>query len=81
MALPFSRHLRPEVVVYDCMDELSAFAFAPPGLCELEHELFSRADVVFTGGVSLYEAKRDRHSNVHAMPSSIDAAHFGLAEQ
>jgi UDP-galactopyranose mutase len=79
MALPFSRHLRPEVVVYDCMDELSAFAFAPPGLRELERELFSRADVVFTGGVSLYEAKRDRHANVHAMPSSIDAAHFGLA--
>ncbi|HEX5041294.1 MAG TPA: glycosyltransferase [Candidatus Polarisedimenticolaceae bacterium] len=79
MALPFSRHLKPEVVIYDCMDELSAFAFAPPELRGLEDELFRRADVVFTGGVSLYEAKRDLHANVHAVPSSIDAAHFGLA--
>jgi UDP-galactopyranose mutase len=79
MALPFSRHLKPEVVIYDCMDELSAFAYAPPQLRALESELFQRADVVFTGGVSLYEAKRDRHPNVHAVPSSIDAAHFGLA--
>jgi UDP-galactopyranose mutase len=79
MALPFSRHLEPEVVIYDCMDELSAFAFAPPELRDLEDELFRRADVVFTGGVSLYEAKRDRHANLHAVPSSIEAAHFGLA--
>jgi UDP-galactopyranose mutase len=79
MALPFSRHLTPDVVVYDCMDELSAFAFSPPALRELEAELFQRADVVFTGGVSLYEAKQDRHANIHAVPSSIDAAHFGLA--
>lgn len=79
MALPFSRHLKPEVVIYDCMDELSAFAFAPPELRALESELFQRSDVVFTGGVSLYEAKRGRHPNLHAVPSSIDAAHFGLA--
>ncbi|HVF66993.1 MAG TPA: glycosyltransferase family 1 protein [Pyrinomonadaceae bacterium] len=79
MALQFTRHLRPRAVVYDCMDELSAFKGASPLLRGLESELMSRADLVFTGGQSLYEAKRDRHPRVHAFPSSIDAEHFGSA--
>ncbi len=79
MALKFSRHLRPSVVVYDCMDELSAFRGAPLELAQLEQELFAKADVVFTGGASLYEAKRAQHAHVHLFPSSIDAAHFGRA--
>lgn len=81
MALSFSRHLRPATTVYDCMDELSLFKGAPPQLLEYEEELFKKADVVFTGGQSLYEAKKARHSNIHAFPSSIDAAHFRQARQ
>jgi UDP-galactopyranose mutase len=79
MAMSFTRHLEPLAVVYDCMDELSAFRGAPPALREREAELFKRADLVFTGGQSLYEAKRDQHPNVYAFPSSIDAAHFAQA--
>jgi glycosyltransferase involved in cell wall biosynthesis len=79
MALGFSGHHMPDLCVYDCMDELSAFRFAPPGLKAREAELLGRADLVFTGGASLYEAKRARHQSVHAFPSSIDAAHFGRA--
>jgi UDP-galactopyranose mutase len=79
MALPFSRHLSPRATVYDCMDELSAFKGAPPELREREDELFSRADLVFTGGQTLYEAKRDRHPAVYAFPSSIDHEHFAQA--
>lgn len=79
MALGFSRHLEPRATVYDCMDELSAFLGAPATLCERERELFERADLVFTGGQSLYEAKRGRHRSVHCFPSSIEAAHFGRA--
>lgn len=79
MALSFSRHLNPLLVVYDCMDELSAFKGASPALKALEVELFSRADLVFTGGQSLYEAKRDRHPHIYAFPSSIDKVHFGKA--
>ena len=60
MALAFSAHLAPDLVVYDCMDELSAFAQAPPALRAFETALFRRADVVFTGGRSLYEARRQR---------------------
>jgi UDP-galactopyranose mutase len=79
MALPFTHHLRPGLVVYDCMDELSAFAGAPPVMREREAQLMSWADLVFTGGQSLYEAKRRRHPQVHAFPSSIDQRHFATA--
>jgi UDP-galactopyranose mutase len=79
MALSFTRHLNPLLVVYDCMDELSAFKGASPTLKALEAELFSLGDLVFTGGQSLYEAKRDRHPHVYAFPSSIDKNHFGKA--
>ena len=58
MALQFSGHLESETTVYDCMDELSAFLGAPPELVDWEQKLFRRADVVFTGGASLYAAKR-----------------------
>jgi UDP-galactopyranose mutase len=81
MALGFTRHLDPLAVVYDCMDELSAFKGAPPALREREAQLFKRADLVFTGGQSLYEAKRHQHPRVYAFPSSIDAAHFARARR
>lgn len=81
MALPFTDHLTPELVIYDCMDELSAFKFAPPQLKVLETELFKRADVVFTGGNSIYEFKKGQHHNIYSFPSSIDKNHFGLARK
>lgn len=79
MALPFTEHLNPELVIYDCMDELSAFKFAPPQLTQLERDLFKKADVVFTGGNSIYESKKNSHHNIHSFPSSIDKHHFGKA--
>ncbi len=79
MALAFTGELEPEAVVYDCMDELSGFLGAPPELRKCEQQLFEKADVVFTGGMSLFEAKRKQHSNVHAFPSSIDVPHFAQA--
>lgn len=79
MALAFSDHLDAPVVVYDCMDELSGFAGAPAGLLDAEQALLARAHVVFTGGRSLWEAKRHRHGNIHAFPSSVDVAHFARA--
>ena len=81
MALAYAGHLRAKVTVYDCMDELSLFRGAPPELLQNEEELLRRADLVFTGGESLYEAKRGRNPHVHAFPSSVDAAHFARARQ
>ncbi len=81
MMLAFSRHVAEAAaaVVYDCMDELSNFRFAPPSLRNLERDLMGLADVVFTGGYSLYEAKRSWHANIHPFPSSVDRAHFAKA--
>jgi UDP-galactopyranose mutase len=80
-ALRFSDHLAPEATVYDCMDELSAFKGADRELPALERALFRRADLVLTGGQSLYEAKQHQHHNIHAMPSSVDVDHFMTARR
>jgi glycosyltransferase involved in cell wall biosynthesis len=76
MALPLATGLTPRGVVYDCMDELTAFKNAPRQLVQRENALFKMADLVFTGGRSIYNAKRSRHPDVHCFPSSVDAAHF-----
>lgn len=81
LALDYARHLEPRAVVYDCMDELSAFKDAPKELHDRERELMERADVVFTGGASLSRAKRDRHPRVRLFPSSVDQAHFRPARE
>jgi len=79
MMLGWSEHLRPLAVVYDCMDELSAFKNAPVELRVKEAELFALADLVFTGGRSLYKVKREQHTAVYCFPSSIDVDHFTRA--
>jgi UDP-galactopyranose mutase len=83
LALPLADLFVPQAVIYDCMDELSGFLNAPPELIERESHLFAFADLVFTGGPSLYRAKKGRHPNVHCFPSSVDADHFrrGIVEQ
>lgn len=79
MALPFTDHIDADVCVYDCMDELSAFQNAPRELVQMEGLLMELADVVFTGGQSIFEAKRRLHKSIYAFPSSIDASHFQIA--
>lgn len=79
MARQLTSLVRPRVTVYDCMDELSAFAGAPRAMKENEQALFGEADLVFTGGASLFESKRKQHPSVHLFPSSVDLAHFARA--
>lgn len=79
MAVSIAEDLDPQLVIYDCMDELSSFAHAPGGITECEQQLIEIADIVFTGGPSLYETKKDRHPHVFCFPSSVDASHFGQA--
>ena len=79
MVLSFTKHFSPIASIYDCMDELSAFKGAHSRLADFERELFRCVDLVFTGGQSLYEAKRNAHPAVHSFPSSIDVSHFGKA--
>ena len=79
MMTAWSDHLEPQAVVFDCMDELSAFKNAPAELLAREAALFEMADAVFTGGPSLYESKRTQHHSVYCFPSSIDVKHFAKA--
>ena len=79
MMLPFSRRLASTCTVYDCMDELANFKFAPPELPALERELMAAANLVFTGGYSLYEAKQASHADIYPFPSSVDREHFAQA--
>lgn len=79
MELPVAARLRPGLVVYDCMDELANFRYAPPELRPREQQLFMQADLVFTGGHRLWEAKREQHPHAHPFPSSVDRAHFAQA--
>jgi UDP-galactopyranose mutase len=76
MALPLLAELQPRAVIYDCMDELSAFKGAPRQMVQRESALMKRAQLVLTGGPSLYEAKHALHDNVHCFPSAVDADHF-----
>jgi UDP-galactopyranose mutase len=79
MHLKHSHHLRPVVSVYDCMDQLSTFKGAPQELPLMEQSLLNRVDLVFTGGFSLFNAKRHLHQRVYPFPSSVDVAHFAQA--
>jgi UDP-galactopyranose mutase len=63
-------------VVYDAMDDLANFDFAPHGMREREAALLDRADVVFAGGRTLYENRRAHGAKVHCFPSGVEFARF-----
>jgi glycosyltransferase involved in cell wall biosynthesis len=76
MAVPLVADLQPRGIVYDCMDELTLFKNAPRQLVQRENMLLKEADLVFTGGPSLYNSKKGRHPSVHCFSSSVDHEHF-----
>jgi glycosyltransferase involved in cell wall biosynthesis len=78
LALPLVDELSPRAVLYDCMDELSAFKDSPAQLREREAALLKRADLVFTGGPGLFDAKRHFNENVICLPSGVDSAHYAV---
>jgi glycosyltransferase involved in cell wall biosynthesis len=77
----FAGHMAEVLTVYDCMDELSKFRGAPPELLAREAELLKRAEVVFTGGRRLYEAKSRYNDNCHFYGCGVDCEHFGKARE
>jgi UDP-galactopyranose mutase len=79
MMFRFAEDFEHTAIVYDCMDELSAFHLADPDIGMREAELMQAADVMFTGGQSLYESKRRHHDNIHVFPSAVDTDHFASA--
>jgi glycosyltransferase involved in cell wall biosynthesis len=77
--IPLLKSFQFDLIIYDCMDELSLFKGAPQELIDQEQKLMALADIVFTGGKSLYESKRKMHKQVYCFPSSVDEAHFAQA--
>lgn len=79
MAAPFVEVIDPRLLIYDVMDELSAFKGAPAELKEADRQLLREADLVFTGGLSVYQARQPHHQNIHLFPSGVEIAHFARA--
>jgi UDP-galactopyranose mutase len=79
MASAFLETLNPKRVIYDVMDQLSAFKGAPASLAALDREVLRRADLVFTGGISLYHDKAPFARSIHAFPSGVEVEHFRRA--
>ena len=66
-------------LVFDKMDELAKFAHADPRIAPRERELLARADLVFTGGRSLYRTVEERTARARCYPSGVDVEHFARA--
>ncbi|HYD84648.1 MAG TPA: glycosyltransferase family 1 protein, partial [Opitutus sp.] len=75
----FGGRMNEAATVYDCMDELSKFKGAPPVIVERERKLLALADVVFTGGRKMFEAKSRFNANCHFYGCGVDVDHFGKA--
>lgn len=81
MAKPLGEGFSPKLVIFDVMDQLSAFKFAPKEMLDLERDMLREADLIFTGGRSLYLEKKKSRSDAHLFPSSIDFKHFYKARE
>ena len=79
MALGFVDLLRPDLVVYDVMDDLAAFDFPPPGLLDLQDALLARADLVFAGGPSIRNRVLARRPDTYLFASGVEQQHFARA--
>jgi glycosyltransferase involved in cell wall biosynthesis len=66
--------------VYDCMDDLASFRDGNEMMREREAHLLTLVELLFTGGHSMYEARKTRHPRVHCLPSGVDIAHYRQAQ-
>lgn len=82
MAFDLAQQLDHGRLIYDVMDDLSAFLDAPEGLALRQRRLLDEADVVFTGGRSLHRvAASQRHHDIYCFPSGVQTAHYARARQ
>jgi glycosyltransferase involved in cell wall biosynthesis/beta-glucosidase/6-phospho-beta-glucosidase/beta-galactosidase len=80
MALELAEQLAPGRLIYDVMDDLAAFSKAPEGLRLLQRRALTEADIVFTGGRSLFKGVRaHRRQGVHLFPSGVESKHYATA--
>ncbi|MBK8020797.1 MAG: glycosyltransferase [Chloroflexi bacterium] len=81
MAWHFAEAIPHRTLIYDVMDELSAFKGASPLLRDYDKRALSEADIVFTGGLSLYRSRQNSNPNTHLFPSGVEIEHFARAAQ
>ncbi|MBI5548000.1 MAG: glycosyltransferase [Deltaproteobacteria bacterium] len=75
-----ARSLDPELLIYHCVDEFSAFSDAPAeAVAETEARLVREADLVITSAQKLYEAKRLLNPRTVLVRHGVDYAHFSKA--
>lgn len=74
------RTITPDLVVFDVMDELANFRYAPAEITKLDSALINQADLVFTGGPSLYRRRADQHPRVYCFTSGVDQVHFAAPQ-
>jgi glycosyltransferase involved in cell wall biosynthesis len=77
---PIIRYLKPQKVIYYCVDEWSAFSFLDGRLMEqMETDLIKQSDLVITSAEKLYASKRHLNPRTYLVPHGVDAEHFGKA--
>lgn len=75
-------YLPTKLVVYDCVDEHSAFqGFNPAVVSQMEQELLQRSDLVLATAQPLYEDKAPYAKNIHLVRNAADVEHFNQARQ
>lgn len=72
--------LEPDLLVYHCVDEFSAFSDAPgEAVAQMEARLVKRADLVITSAERLYRSKRALNPSTVLVRHGVDWRHFAQA--
>src|SRR3954465_12353703 len=78
MAYNLAQSIPHEILVYDVMDDLASFKGAPAGLRFAQQQAFHAADVVFTGGRSLFRSVAPYRPDAHLLASGVEPEHYAL---
>ena len=74
------RQLKPERVIYYCVDDWSAFSFLDgEAMQDMEAQLIAQSDIVFVSAEALYKTKRPLNPRTYLVPHGVDSEHFARA--
>jgi glycosyltransferase involved in cell wall biosynthesis len=74
-------HLGESHIVYQCVDEYSAFSDAAPEVRERERDLLKKSDLVIVSSEKLLESKQKVNANTHLVLHGVDFDHFVCATE
>jgi glycosyltransferase involved in cell wall biosynthesis len=80
-AVNLAEALQPRLLVYDVMDDLASFADAPPEMTLRTRRALAVADIVFTGGRSLYRSTASVRGAqpTYQFASGVECAHYAAS--